>query len=129
MDDDTLIYRFHDGERWKAVDPFWVDRELAVALEGEPLPAVVEAARRDDAPGLGALRKLAAAVCKAFGLEALKEDGSGQTARTAFRVFREYVAWRDQLKKNAAATPSTSPPTAPPPSDGPLLRQSVLASG
>lgn len=119
MDDETLLFRFSDGGRWRAADPFWADREMAVALGGEPLAAVVEQAKGEGAPGLAALRRLDGAVRQAFGLAPQGDDGSGPTAATAFRVLREYCRWRDEVKKKAGRTPSSSPPTAPPPSAAP----------
>lgn len=118
--DETLTFRFHDGRAWRCVDPWRVERLLARGLKGQPVSRVIEDSRQPvDQIAAPALDLLLSAVCLAFGLTPVQEDGSGHTERTQVRVLTEFLRWKAEVKKKGGPTPSSPAATAPASSPAP----------
>lgn len=129
--DERLIFFFDDGtgER-RAADPFRVKRLLALGLDGEPLHKVIEQSRALVAAiAEPAMERLLAAVCRAFGLAPLQPDGSGCTEQTVLRVLTDFVRWESEVKKKAASSATSLPPTGPTSSAEPSRPKSATPSG
>jgi hypothetical protein len=118
--DETLTFHFHDGRQWRCVDPWKVERLLARGLKGQSVSRVIEESRQPvDAIASPALDLLLSAVCLAFGLTPVQEDGSGHTERTQVRVLTAFLRWKAEVKKNTAPPATSSPATAPQSSPAP----------
>lgn len=114
--EETLVFRFElPGNKIVAVDPFRVDRLMAVALAGETLQAVIEQSKSPvDALALPAMEKLLEATQLAFNLQPIAVDGTGMNEKAQLRVLKEYLRWKAELKKNIESPAISSAPTGQP---------------
>jgi len=111
--DENLIFHFQVGDEHRALDPFRVERLLVQGLGGESLQAVLEQSKAPvDAIATPAMEKLLCAVQRAFVLQPVQPDGSGFTEKAQVRVLREFLTWKEAVKKNIVSSPISSPPTA-----------------
>lgn len=125
MDEENLIFRLEiktaQGAKIIAIDPYKVDRLMAVYLQGEPLHEVIETSKSlVEQLAIPAMDKLLNAIQKSFGLEPLAPNGVGLTEKAQIRVLREYLRWKNELKKNIGSASISSSPSAPASSPSPM---------
>lgn len=105
--DDRAIFRFHDGRRWRAVDPLVVYR----ALDAHPTfnwssdPLLIE---RDDDE---ALQRCVTAVRDAFGLP-LFDGKHGLTESECYALLQDFTGYVGYVKKKRDTLPTSPEPTA-----------------
>lgn len=89
------IFRFHDGDQYRTIDPVMV----AIRLGNDPdyLPRHLDEALTGDPE---AIAICVAAVGRAFGVRPLDEQGRGMPASDQVALLRSYEIWVAALKKN-----------------------------
>jgi hypothetical protein len=116
-----LLFRYHDGTRWRYGDPYKLWREM-----WNPTGAGHKCLLKEHAPAFDSGQEpettlLIEAICKVFGLKRFDpESGEGVTdweAKNILNVLSDYI---DEVKKNTRASPTSPEPTASkPPFDSP----------
>lgn len=107
------IFRFWDGARWRAVDPFEAARRLFTDKEfdWEETPQLL------DAPGvrhqLKATATIVAAVRSAFSVAELSQGGL--TELECLELLWRFRAYLGDVKKNGSLLPISQPSTEPKP--------------
>lgn len=103
------LFPFHDGQRWRFIDPFRAWREIqnhpTYNFEVE-MPAV-------DAGEKQATDGCIDALCGVFGCEKWDEQtGRGLTDSEVLGVYLALIEYLDELKKSISPGPIESPPSA-----------------
>lgn len=110
------LFRFWDGRKWRAVDPWSTWRAIVncKTFDFSNRLFLVEAGEDDE------VRACVSALCQIFGVERYNDET--KVGMTDWEILSIYLALRndcDALKKNTSAGPTTSPPTDPPSSISP----------
>lgn len=88
------LFRFHDGQRYRYVDPLFVSQSLAA--DPEYLPRHLGDARKGDREAIGICSR---AASRAFGLRDF--DGKrGTTLADRIEILLSFEIWVAALKKN-----------------------------
>lgn len=111
------IFRFHDGRRWRYIDPWSATRELFSATNGFDYDTSLEELKKpDSASQLGAIAVIAETVRIVFKVPGFEAGGlSEQECVDLLMQFREYLG---DVKKNGSLwqiSPAAMAPVKPVP--------------
>lgn len=118
---DRRLFRYHDGNRWRRIDPLVATRALGSDPEfnWETHPPLV------DKGDIEAIRVTANAVRRSFDVQAYSEDGGGLTEGESIALLLRFAAYTDSLKKSIDRSPTSSAPTGSPPASNSMPKQSA----
>lgn len=104
-----LLFRFHDGSRWRYADPLRVVR----AYDVHPKLNVAEMAPLVDAAKEPETTIFVEATCEIFGVQ--RWDGRrGLADHELLNLYEQFGAYIVALKKNTSPPPTSSPTSADP---------------
>ncbi|HEY4262903.1 MAG TPA: hypothetical protein VGM98_22275 [Schlesneria sp.] len=122
------LFCFHDGRRWRHVDPLVVARGFWThpSFDWDETPKLLQSG--NSSIQLQAFQSIAVAVRDVFSVRELSEGGlSEQECLDLLSSFRQYLG---DVKKNGSLFPISVEPTASPPWDDlPIPRRPGSASG
>lgn len=116
LDRRSGLFRFHDGRRWRAVDPFTVHRALLThpTFNLDDLGAIQAEAENPKEKEFSVWRTAEDAVRDVFGIPPFSKGGlTSENCLLVLAEFQEYVTGQ---KKSGNPPPTSPPVTEPPPS-------------
>jgi hypothetical protein len=125
-DRQRAVFSFHDGARWRRIDPMAAGREIEDTL-GDDWPKLLKllvaerpycppeldtAALRADWARMkqDAARKLSGVACKAFGVQPLGDAG-GLTEGERIELVAKFFHWLADRREEARPFPTSPSPT------------------